>query len=288
MYFSESSGIRESAPPPFHLSALSGFHKNTITQATVLDSSLPPAIVNLFISCTNPSSNLDPHLSQGKVQAIPQLASFLRVSTQLHMGLAFMSHMIDIYTTQIPLYNTDCFWGEDGETGRQQEAQFKCKQKVMIYNFQETVSELEEFTHCHDIKASKVKEMYTHKILKGNLSYFKLNKVSHNASKRHVILPWHAVWMMWTCGQCGGADSRNTERPCTFYLWHGNNGKPWQDLFWAYSRIWFSNQKNTWNESSTWLLNSTENLKVSGEDLSELFGVTEWPYLSDHWCKGQG
>ena len=41
------------------------------------------------------------------------------------------------------------------ETGWQQEAtQFKCKQKVMIYNFRETVSEYEEFTHCCDIKAS--------------------------------------------------------------------------------------------------------------------------------------
>ena len=79
------------------------------------------------------------------------------------------------------------------ETGRQQEAtQFKCKQKVMIYNFRETVSELEEFTHCRDIKASKV---------------------SRDASKGHVIPPWHAVWTMWTCGQCGGVDSRNTERP---------------------------------------------------------------------------
>ena len=100
------------------------------------------------------------------------------------------------------------------ETGWQQEAtQFKCKQKVMIYSFRETVSEFEEFTHCHDIKASKVKEIYTHEILKGNMSYFKLNKVSHDMSKRHVIPPWHAMWMMWTCGQCAGADSRNTEHP---------------------------------------------------------------------------
>ena len=80
------------------------------------------------------------------------------------------------------------------ETGWQQEAtQFKCKQKVMIYSFRETVSEFEEFTHCHDIKASKVKEMYTHNIMKGNLSYFKLNKVSRDGLKRHVIPPWHAT-----------------------------------------------------------------------------------------------
>ena len=26
----------------------------------------------------------------------------------------------------------------------------------------------------------------------------------------------YAVWTMWTCGQCGGADSQNTEHPlCT-------------------------------------------------------------------------
>ena len=42
----------------------------------------------------------------------------------------------------------------------------------MIYNFRETVSELEEFTHCRDIKAGKVKEMYTREISKGNASYF--------------------------------------------------------------------------------------------------------------------
>ena len=71
---------------------------------TVLDSSLPPAIVKLFISCTNPSSNLDPHLIQGEVQEIPlKLASFSRVSTQLNTGPAFMSHMVDIYTIQIAL-----------------------------------------------------------------------------------------------------------------------------------------------------------------------------------------
>ena len=172
--------------------------KNMITPGrhfTVLDSSLPPGIVNLFISCTNPSSNLDLHLSQGEVQPIPpQLASFLRVSMQLHTGPAFMSHMTDIYTTQIPLYDTDCSWEEERETGWQQEAtQFRCKQKVMIYNSWETVSKLEEFTHCRDIKASKVKEMYTHETSKGNMSNFELNKVSRDALKRHVIPPWHAT-----------------------------------------------------------------------------------------------
>ena len=77
--------------------------KNTITPGrrfTVLDSSLPPARVNLFISCTNSSSNLDPHLSQGKVRAISrQVASFLRVSTRLHTRPALTSRMVDIYAT---------------------------------------------------------------------------------------------------------------------------------------------------------------------------------------------
>ena len=75
------------------------------------------------------------------------------------------------------------------------------------------MSEFEEFTHCHDIKASKVKEMYTCEIRNDNTSYLKLNKVSCDTSKRHMILPWHAVWTMWTCGQCGGADSQNREHP---------------------------------------------------------------------------
>ena len=99
---------------------------------TVLDSSLPPTIVNLFISCTNPSSNLDPHLSQGNVQAIPpQLASFSRVSTQLPMGPAFTSHMVDIYMTHISLGER---MRETGWQREQQEAtRFKTKQKVMIY-----------------------------------------------------------------------------------------------------------------------------------------------------------
>ena len=113
---------------------------------TILDSSLSPAIMNLFISCTKPSSNLNPQLSQGKVQAIPpKLGSFLRVSKQLHMGLAFTSHVVDIYVTQNALEE------RMRETGWQQGAtQFKSKQKFMIYNSWETVSEFEEFTHGHD------------------------------------------------------------------------------------------------------------------------------------------
>ena len=105
--------------------------------------------MKLFISCTNPSSNLDPHVSQGEVQAIPpkpELGSFLRVSTQLHMGPAFTSHMVDIYATQIALEE------RMRETGWQQEAtQFKSKQKVTSYNIRETVSDFEEFTHGRDI-----------------------------------------------------------------------------------------------------------------------------------------
>ena len=147
----ESSRIRESAPPPFHLSALFRFHVTKTRYPgccfTVLDSSLPPTIVKLFISCTNPSSNLDPHLSQGKVWTIPpQLASFLRVSTRPHTGPALTSHMVDIYATQI------AFEERMRETGWQQEAtRFKSKQKVRIYNFRDTVSEFEGFTHCRDI-----------------------------------------------------------------------------------------------------------------------------------------
>ena len=144
-----NSRVRPSTLPRFHLVRIP-HDKNTITSGrcfTVLDSSLPCAIVKLFISCTNPSSNLDPHLSQGKVWAIPpQLASFLRVSTELHTRPAFTSHMVNIYATQIAL-------GERmREIGWQQEAtQFKSKQKVKIYNFWEPVSEFEGFTHCHDI-----------------------------------------------------------------------------------------------------------------------------------------
>ena len=91
-----------------------------------------------------------------------------------------------------------------GETGRQQEAtQFKSKQKVRIYNFRETVGEFEDsHTAVILIKASKVKEMYTHEILKGNASYLKLNKVSRDASKRHVIPPRRGP-----CGRCGHVDS---------------------------------------------------------------------------------
>ena len=65
----------------------------------------------------------------------PQLASFLRVSTQLHTKPSFMSHVVDIYTTQIALEERMV------ETGRQQEVTwFKSKQNVIIYNFWETVS----------------------------------------------------------------------------------------------------------------------------------------------------
>ena len=52
------------------------------------------------------------------------------------------------------------------------------------------------------IKASKVKEMYTCEISKGNTSYLKLNKVSRYVSKRHRIPPWYA-----TCGWCRHVDS---------------------------------------------------------------------------------
>ena len=89
------------------------------------------------------------------------------------------------------------------ETGRQQEAtRFKSKQNVIIYNFRETLSKFKEFTQSRDIKASKVKKMHTRDISKGNASYLKLNKVSHDASKRHVIPPRHVV-----CGRCGHVDS---------------------------------------------------------------------------------
>ena len=54
--------------------------------------------------------------------------------------------MVDIYATQIALEE------RMRETGWQQEAtRFKSKQKVMIYNFWETVNEFEEFTHGRDI-----------------------------------------------------------------------------------------------------------------------------------------
>ena len=100
------SRVHPSTLPSIHLVQIP-CDKNMITPGhccTVLDSSLPPTIVNLFISCTNPSSNLDSHLSEGEVQAIPpKLASFSRISKQLHTGQAFMSHMVDIYTTHISL-----------------------------------------------------------------------------------------------------------------------------------------------------------------------------------------
>ena len=60
-----------------------------------------------------------------------------------------------------------------------------------------------------------------------------------------------------------------------------NCDRPWQKLFWAYSRIRFSDQKNTRSESSTWLLTNIKSLRMFSEDLSELFGVTEWPHLFD-------
>ena len=44
--------------------------------------------------------------------------------------------------------------------------------------------------------------MHTREISKGNASYLKLNKVSHDASKRHVIPPRHVA-----CGRCGHVDS---------------------------------------------------------------------------------
>ena len=133
-----NSRVRPSTLPPVHLARIPR-DKNMITPGrcfTVLDSSLPPAIVNLFISSTDPSSYLDPHLSQGEVQAIPPglLASFLRVSTQLHARSAFVSHVVDIYTTQIALEE------RMGETGRQEATRIKSKQNVIIYNFWETVS----------------------------------------------------------------------------------------------------------------------------------------------------
>ena len=46
-----------------------------------------------------------------------------------------MSHVVDIYTTQIALEE------RMGESGRQREAtRIKSKQNVIIYNFRETVS----------------------------------------------------------------------------------------------------------------------------------------------------
>ena len=56
------------------------------------------------------------------------------------------------------------------------------------------------------IKAIKVKKMYKRKISKGNASYLKLNKVSSDASKRHVIPPRMGrvddvdMWTVWRGG----------------------------------------------------------------------------------------
>ena len=140
-----NSRVRPATFPPVCLVWIP-HDKDTITPGccfTVLDSSLSPAIVNLYISCTKPSSSLNPHLSQDEVQAItPKLGSFLRVSKQLYTGMAFTSHMVDIYATQIALEE------RMRESGWQQGAtQFKSKQKVMIYNLWETVSDFEGFTH---------------------------------------------------------------------------------------------------------------------------------------------
>ena len=74
---------------------------------------------------------------------------------------------------------------------------------IIIYNFRETVGKFEDsHTAMILIKANKVKEMYTREILKGNVSYLKLNKVSRDVSKRHVIPPQRGP-----CGRCGHVDS---------------------------------------------------------------------------------
>ena len=169
-----NSRVRPSTLPPVHLVQIPR-DNDTITPGrcfTVLDSSLPPAIMKLFISCTNPSSNLDPHVSQGEVQAIPpkpELGSFLRVSTQLHMGPAFTSHMVDIYATQIALEE------RMRETGWQQEAivlgSRVSRRSRVITSGKLSATLRNSHTAVILIKASKVKEMYTGEISKGNASY---------------------------------------------------------------------------------------------------------------------
>ena len=49
----------------------------------------------------------------------------------------------------------------------------------------------------------------------------------------------------------------------------------------CFKHIPFSDWNFTRSESSIWLLTSIWNLKMFGQDSSELFGVTEWPHLSD-------
>ena len=126
------------------------------------------------------------------------------------MGPALTSHMVDIYATQI------AFEEKMREIGPQQEAtRFKSKQKVRIYNFQETVSEFEGFTQCRDINYGQQGKgnVYTrdferqHVILKAEQGQPRCVKEARDAA---------LVWTMWTCGQCGGVDSRNTERPQEF------------------------------------------------------------------------
>ena len=52
--------------------------------------------------------------------------------------------------------------------------------------------------------------VYTHEISKDKASYLRLNRVSHEASKTHVLQPRYVP-----CGRCGHGkgDSQNTERP---------------------------------------------------------------------------
>ena len=151
----ESSGIRESAPPPFHLSALSRFHvtktrsPQPAASLSLTPPFLPPSWKYLFLAQIFQATSMPTSVKARFEQSLPraQLASFLGVSTQLHTGPALMSDMVDIYATQIALEE------RMRETGRQQEAtQFKSKQKVRIYNFRGNCRRVWGFTHCRDIK----------------------------------------------------------------------------------------------------------------------------------------
>ena len=189
----ESSGIRESSStcPPCPDSTWQRITPGRCF--TVLDFSLSPVIVNLSISCTKPSSNLDPHLSQDEDPSWEFQSNSIRDWLSHHIWLTYMRHRLLLGRG----------WGKLGGS-RVLLGSRVSRRSWFITSGKLSASLRNSHTAVILIKASKVKEMYTGEISKGNASYLSWTRsarVSRDASKRHVIPP------QLPCGRCGHVDS---------------------------------------------------------------------------------
>ena len=212
----ESSRIWESAPLPFHLSTLSRIHM-TITQSPQAAASLsltplflPPLWSHLFLVQIRQATSILTWVKARFKQSLPsldpswefqcksiwdRLSCHIWLTSMWHIWLTSMWHRFFLRRE----------WGKLGGSRRLLSSTVS-RRSWFTTSGKLSASLRNSHTAVILTRTSKVNEMYTHDILKGNASYLKLNKVSHDALKRHVIQPGMChvddvdMWTVWRGG----------------------------------------------------------------------------------------